>query len=241
MPENRQELLRLHVEAVWDVRLPPLTRDEVVLLEGGQPVPWAVYIAELTAEDTTQTLPERSFIWQPDIDTTRRRTLRERADDLLKQAGTNSIKPDMSREVVLHQIAQPARSIEAACQIAQPLTSEHRTLIEEFQPGEAAYFLDARRAPIFGVIHAGRLLSIAHSSRRTARACELGVDTLPEARRKGYALAATLLWASAVAREGLIPFYSALAENTASLRLAHAAGYRAFARGTTISSDDNTV
>jgi len=73
-------------------------------------------------------------------------------------------------------------------------------------------------------------MSLAHSSRRTKEACELGIDTLPEARRRGYALAATILWTRAVIQEGLVPLYSALAENTASLRLAAAAGYRVFAR-----------
>jgi len=80
------------------------------------------------------------------------------------------------------------------------------------------------------VVIADQLLSLAHSFRRTREACELGIDTVPEARRKGYALAATILWTRAVLQEGLVPIYSALAENTASLRLADAAGYRAFAR-----------
>ena len=60
-------------------------------------------------------------------------------------------------------------------------------------------------------------------------ACELGIDTLPEARHQGYALAATILWTQAVLQERLVPIYSADAFNTASLRLADAAGYRAFA------------
>jgi RimJ/RimL family protein N-acetyltransferase len=96
------------------------------------------------------------------------------------------------------------------------------------------YYFHPDRRPLIGVIIEGRLLSLAHSSRRTAEACELGIDTLPEARRKGYALAATLPWAVSVAQEGLVQFYSASADNTASLGLASAAGYRAFARAATI-------
>ena len=80
------------------------------------------------------------------------------------------------------------------------------------------------------MVIAGQLLSLAHSSRRTQEACELGIDTLPEARRKGYALAATIVWVHTVLREGLVPIYSALAENTASLHLAAAAGYRPLAQ-----------
>ncbi len=78
------------------------------------------------------------------------------------------------------------------------------------------------------------LLSLAHSSRRTVEACELGIDTLPEARRRGYALMATVVWAATVVQEGLVPIYSAFMTNTASLRLAAAAGYRIFASGATI-------
>jgi hypothetical protein len=53
----------------------------------------------------------------------------------------------------------------------------------------------------------------------------LGIDILPEARRRGYALAASMLWTRAIIEEGLVPFYSALADNPASLALAHKAGY----------------
>jgi predicted GNAT family acetyltransferase len=80
----------------------------------------------------------------------------------------------------------------------------------------------------------GRLCSIAHSSRRTREACELGINTLPEARRKGYALAATVAWSAAIVQEGLTPIYSALATNTPSLNLACAAGYREIARAVTL-------
>jgi len=75
------------------------------------------------------------------------------------------------------------------------------------------------------------LLSLAHSSRRTTQTCELGIDTLPEACQRGYALAATIVWTQMILQEGLVPLYSAEASNAPSLRLASAAGYRAFARG----------
>jgi hypothetical protein len=114
------------------------------------------------------------------------------------------------------------------------LTSADRALIEQYEPGSAVYYLQAQRRPLIGVVVANRLWSVAHSSRRTAQACELGIDTLAEARRRGYALAATVVWSSAVCQEGLVPIYSALAENTASLNLAVAAGYREFARTVTL-------
>ncbi|HKD74903.1 MAG TPA: GNAT family N-acetyltransferase, partial [Ktedonobacterales bacterium] len=59
----------------------------------------------------------------------------------------------------------------------------------------------------------------------TSSACELGIDTLPEARRRGYAAAATTLWTALIQQQGLLPMYSAFAWNTASLRLAQAVGY----------------
>jgi len=113
--------------------------------------------------------------------------------------------------------------------LARPLTPDDHSLIEIFEPGSSDYYLHTDRCPLIGVVVEGRLLSVAHSSRRTSEACELGIDTLPEARRRGYALAATVLWAAGVAQEGLVPLYSALIENEASLRLAAAAGYRKFA------------
>ncbi len=114
--------------------------------------------------------------------------------------------------------------------IARPLTSQDQSLIDPFHPGAFGDYLHPEMQPLIGVVISGRLLSLAHSSRRTQEACELGIDTVPEARRKGYALAATIVWAQTVLRDGLIPIYSTLAENTASLRLAAAAGYRPFAR-----------
>jgi RimJ/RimL family protein N-acetyltransferase len=225
---QEKELLRLHVEAVWDVRIPAITGNdnEILLLPEGQKPSWSVYVADVTRE--------RIYIWRPDIDDTARLALLERVDEALGPPVEGVATPGISREVALHPIARPTLDIEAASQIARPLTERDRALIEEFEPQSAEYYLDARRAPLFGVIADGRLVSIAHSSRRTEQACELGVETHPDARRRGYGLAVTVLWAAAVAQEGLIAFYSALAENTASLRLAHAAGYRVFARGATI-------
>jgi len=128
-------------------------------------------------------------------------------------------------------------SVAAAHHVARLLTPDDQALVDIFDPGEVEYYFHPDRRPLIGVIVEGRLLSLAHSSRRTAQACELGIDTLPMARRKGYALAATLLWAAEVTQEGLVAFYSASAENTASLALASAAGYRAFARAATVEEE----
>ncbi len=109
------------------------------------------------------------------------------------------------------------------------MTEQDRALIEAFEPDAHDYYFRPEKQPLVGVVISGLLLSLAHSSRRTPEACELGIDTLPEARQRGYALAATIVWTQAVLQERLLPIYSADASNTASLRLADAAGYRAFA------------
>jgi len=174
---------------------------------------------------------EQVAIWRPDVATHERKALLERAREAFTVPPTEYISPHISREVALHQVATPTISIATAQRVARLLTPDDQALVERFEPGEVAYYFHPDRYPLIGVIVEGCLLSLACSSRRTAQACELGIETLPEARRKGYALAATLLWAAQVAQEGLIPFYSAFAYNTASLELATAAGYRAFAQG----------
>jgi RimJ/RimL family protein N-acetyltransferase len=125
-------------------------------------------------------------------------------------------------------------SVAEAARIARPLNEGDRVLVDAFYPEPDEQLFSPQKQPLIGVVAEGRLLSLAHSSRRTTEACELGIDTISEARRKGYALAATVLWSQAILSEGLVPIYSAFANNTASLRLAEVAGYRPFANITTV-------
>jgi len=226
MPTNRT-LLHLHVEAVWNVRLPPLVKNDITLLPESLMPPWKLYAAEMTDGASIQ-------IWRPNVVRSEREALLVRANEALALPPTIITASNIRREVALSQTVTPVMDGAAAQMLARPLTAQDVSLVERFQTDSVDYYFHADRRPLIGVIVDGRLLSLAHSSRRTTEACELGIDTLPEARRRGYALAATLLWASMVAQEGLVPLYSAFAENTASLRLAAAAGYRAFARGVTI-------
>ncbi|MDQ2715409.1 MAG: GNAT family N-acetyltransferase [Chloroflexota bacterium] len=226
MVSLQRSLLRLHVEAVWGVQLPPMLQDNVELLSESSQPPWRLYAAEMDSD--------RVAIWRPDVSATEREDLLVRVHEALALPPTMSTDPGISREIALHQIALPTMSIAAAHMLAHPLTSHDQALVEMFEPGSVEYYFHPDRRPLIGVIAEGHLLSLAHSSRRTAEACELGIDTLAEARRKGYALAATVLWAASVAQEELVPLYSAFADNTASLRLAAAAGYRIFARAATI-------
>ncbi len=136
--------------------------------------------------------------------------------------------------MALSLVATPRFDKATAAGIACPLTEKDRALVEAFGPGSQDYYFHPQRQPLIGVVIAGQLVSLAHSSRRTLEACELGIDTLAEARRKGYGLAATILGTQSILQEGLVPIYSADASNTASLRLAYAAGYRAFAKIATL-------
>jgi RimJ/RimL family protein N-acetyltransferase len=226
MGSTPRTLLRLHIEAVWGVQLPPITQNAGELLREGIQPSWKLYAADVAGEQVA--------IWRPDVAASERETLFVRAREAFTAPLTERVAPHISREVVLRQAASPTMSLAAAQQVARLLTPDDQALVDIFDPGSVEYYFHPDRRPLFGVIVEGRLLSLAHSSRRTPQACELGIDTRPEARRKGYALAATLLWAAEVTQADLVPFYSASAENTASLRLAEAAGYRAFARAATI-------
>ena len=224
-----RELLRRHIEAVWYLNAPELSGDDVELTAEQPPPPedesayrpfWAAYQARLVEGDAVR-------LWRAGLAPVERAELAR----LLEQALDH---PEESvahvvREVALRLAAEPAMPFTEAARVARRLSpTDHPDTLRYLQ--QTGYEIGGRQEPIVGVMVEGRLVSIAHSSRRTAYACELGIDTLPEARRHGYALAATVVWTRAILEEGLIPFYSALAENRASLALAHAAGYREFGR-----------
>lgn len=233
------DLLRLHVEAGWGVWLPPLVAgSEHACLAGGTVPEWAVYVAAVVGA-----LGERPL--EGNGERVRIRRDADAAPEMLAplwQAAdaaldASSSPPGVTREVALHLAAPSKLGLGAARTLARPLGEHDRAAVEEFEPGESAYYLDApRRAPVIGAFLDGRLAAIAHSSRHTAQACELGVDTAVWARRRGLGLAVTTLWTAGVRNEGLVPLYSALAENTASLALAYAAGYRPFARAAYLSA-----
>jgi predicted GNAT family acetyltransferase len=226
MPQIERTLLRLHVEAVWGVRLPQIVQNDIEVLPKGIQPSWKLLVAEVANE--------RIHIWRAGVIDRERKGLLMQANGALVLPPTQTPAAGINREVALHLAAQPVLDVARAEQIARPLTSLDQTLLEAFQgdPGETC--LNAEKRPLIGVVIDGRLVSLAHSSRRTHEACELGVDTLPEARRQGYALAVTILWARMVLQEGLVPLYSALADNRASLALAAAAGYRVFAHVVTV-------
>lgn len=226
MSNKERTLLRLHVEAVWGVQIPREVQADIVVLPGGVQPSWQLLVAELSNGSV--------HIWHSDVIDRDRESLLKRANEAIMLPSTEAAAPGIIRGVALHLAAQPALDVIEAQKIALPLTSDDQSLVKAFQDEVGGDFLDVEKRPLVGVIMNGRLVSLAHSSRRTAEACELGVDTLPDARRRGYALAVTVMWTQMVLQEGLVPLYSALADNTASLALAAAAGYRVFARAATI-------
>ncbi|HZC07369.1 MAG TPA: GNAT family N-acetyltransferase [Ktedonobacterales bacterium] len=216
---TNREFLRLHLEAVWETTIPPLDDADVDLPPSDSLPPWLMYWARLGDDQVT--------LWRADV------APEQRADLLERARRTEAIYDptlEMRREVALRLSAAPAAP-HSPLPAARRLTADDAPLLEAFEAESAPYFLDPGHAPCIGVIVDGRLASVAHSSRRTPAACELGINTLPEARRRGYALVAILAWTRAIRAEGLTPIYSAFAHNTASLRLAAAAGYIPVADG----------
>ena len=211
-----RELLRRHLEAVWSLNLPPFD-DEMQEIELPAEVapPWALYLARIADAEVA--------IWRAGVSPEQRADLLDRA----RRAGERWEPALAMRREVAHAapIIAPER-LAAAQRLARTLVAADAPLLEAFEAESAAYYLDPRVAPCVGVVVDGKLLSVAHSSRQTPVACELGIDTRPEARRRGYAAAATILWTALIQRRGLTPIYSAFTWNGASLRLAQAVGYQ---------------
>jgi RimJ/RimL family protein N-acetyltransferase len=176
--------------------------------------PWSVYLGTFGEEQVT--------LWNPNVAPEERVQLLQRA----RRAGVawdSTLR--MRREVAFHApVVSPEQQAQAR-RSARVLTSADSALIDAFESESAQYFLQPSCAPCIGVVIADRLVSIAHTSARTPRACELGINTLEGERRHGYAKAATTLWTALVEQQGLVPIYSAFAWNNASLGLAEAVGY----------------
>jgi RimJ/RimL family protein N-acetyltransferase len=221
MQISDRTLLRLHVEAVWGVRLSASALNEIELARDTPQPKWRLCAADM-AEG-------RVYIWRADVTSIERAALRLKVSDALAGMPDDTPLQGIDREVALSLAAHPRLDKLTIHDSVRPLTEADQLLLEVFDPGWQSYYFSPARQPLIGAVIAGQLMSVAHSSRRTSEACELGVHTLPEARRKGYALAVTVAWTQGIMQKNLIPLYSADAANTASLRLADAAGYRAFA------------
>jgi hypothetical protein len=74
--------------------------------------------------------------------------------------------------------------------------------------------------PLLAVIVDGRAVSLCASVRISAAVHCAGVETLPEYRRRGFALSAVAGWARAVRALGAMPFYSTSWDNISSQAVA---------------------
>jgi RimJ/RimL family protein N-acetyltransferase len=209
-----RELLRLHLEAVWGITLPPLEADKHELVLSESLPPWSFYLAVFAQEQV--------IVRRAEVEPAQLQQFQHQARAVAAGAALPS---GMRREVAFGSPTISPQQQALAGQVARILTEADADLINGLWPGEAPLMLQPQTAPCIGVVVGGRLMSIAHSSRQTAEACELGIDTIPEARRRGYAAAATILWTALVQQKGLVPIYSAFAWNTASLHLARSIGY----------------
>ncbi|MDP6349140.1 MAG: GNAT family N-acetyltransferase [Chloroflexota bacterium] len=73
------------------------------------------------------------------------------------------------------------------------------------------------RLPGFAVVRDGSAVAVTCCACSGDGAAEAGVETLPRYRGRAYATAVTAAWVEAVRRSGRVAFYSAAAENAASL------------------------
>ena len=83
----------------------------------------------------------------------------------------------------------------------------------------------------FGQEDGGRIVSVAvtHASpdeREPGGTLEIGVETIPRARRRGYAVSCLAGLTEMILDSGLIPEYRCTCSNAASAKVARAAGYR---------------
>ena len=69
------------------------------------------------------------------------------------------------------------------------------------------------RSPVVGVIEDGAVVSACYSARRTATACEAGVDTEESYRGRGYAPLVVAGWRTVVELTGAVPLYSTTWDN----------------------------
>ena len=83
-----------------------------------------------------------------------------------------------------------------------------------------------------GAIVDGRIVSLAHTSARSERYADIGVDTLEAFRRRGFARAAAALVAERIRQEGQTPVWSTGDHNVASLALARQLGFVEVSRRT---------
>ena len=128
-------------------------------------------------------------------------------------------------EPVRHEEAGPAFTFPAAIRAPAgvvPITSANSDLLLTRFPDVLADLETSQ--PCIAMVEDGQAVSVCFSARITAQAAEAGVQTVPSARRRGYATAVTAGWALAIREQGAIPLYSTAWDNHASRSVARRLG-----------------
>lgn len=95
--------------------------------------------------------------------------------------------------------------------------------IERFDPELTSF-----GQPVYAVVRDGEIVSACVSTRETARAGEVWVQTAPGHRGRGYARQVTAAWGHALTQRGKIAFYSHAEDNAASAGVARSLGLTAY-------------
>src|SRR5437588_9815833 len=137
MVTTHQALLRLHVEATWNVRLPPIEQNDVSLLPVSRRPYWKLCAAAMDGNHV--------HICRPDASASEREALLKRAHEALNLPSTVAAATGISREVAFRQVESPALEIETARRMAHQLNSRQRSLRRTFQPNSEHYYLHPDR------------------------------------------------------------------------------------------------
>src|SRR5690349_12222808 len=140
MISKQRALLRMHIEAVWNVHLPPLVQDSVELLSEEERLFWQVYLADIAGEQIV--------IWRPDVPVKERGAALNRLQKALHLPATEPVAAEIRREVMLSQEAAPTISREFAQQLARPLTPDDQNLVERFEPGSLNHYYHPKSRPL---------------------------------------------------------------------------------------------
>jgi RimJ/RimL family protein N-acetyltransferase len=163
-------------------------------------------VARRITEIVEERLPARTLRPSPEVMNAVREAFKQQAPTTREEGGPVYHFPE---------------SIPQAIDVVQ-LTEDNVELVRETFPWLLHEL--AEWWPCFAMVRDGDAVSICFSSRIGPRACEAGVQTLPDFRGRGYAAAVTTAWGASILSSGRIPLYSTSWENLASQGVARRLG-----------------
>ncbi len=104
-----------------------------------------------------------------------------------------------------------------------PIMREHEPPLSRFVEWAEQ---DQASSVVFGAVTDGEVVSYVQFGRETDNIWDAHIWTREEYRRRGFGKAVLSHAAEYLVRQGVTPTYRVNAENTASLRTAHAVGFR---------------